>query len=438
MKNIDYTQDINTHDMSNHAKNILKQNSRGTYTIPTDGLYPYQWNWDSAFVAWGLSTFDVNRGWDELHCLFSGQWKNGMVPHILFHQQDDRYFPGPDMWKTDIHTQYSGIQSSGISQPPLVASFALHMYYNDPHTGIYHLQKLYAKIKKWHTWFYQHRCDNGVVVSTHPWESGRDNAPDWDMAVSQVKTHMVGDYTRCDTTYVNADMRPTKIDYDRFLGIIYTARAFDWNQADIRKSGQFWVGDPTLSFILLRANKDLFKIAKILGEYTTDIAHWIDTITTGIEQLWCDKNKTYCAIDMRTNTHSGVVSNASFLCWYAGVDNPHMIQHLDRILSITKYGIPSCDPTHAGFDSMRYWRGPVWAIMNTLIGIGLADMGYDVYAETLRTHTRDLIWQHGFAEYYDCNTGTPAGGQAFSWTAAVWLVWVNKVQGENNDTVTKN
>jgi hypothetical protein len=27
----------------------------------------------------------------------------------------------------------------------------------------------------------------------------------------------------------------------------------------------------------------------------------------------------------------------------------------------------------------------------------------------------------GFAEYFDCNDGSPAGGGAFSWTAATWL-----------------
>ena len=30
--------------------------------------------------------------------LFSGQWDNGMVPHILFHKVDPSYFPGPDVW----------------------------------------------------------------------------------------------------------------------------------------------------------------------------------------------------------------------------------------------------------------------------------------------------------------------------------------------------
>ncbi len=34
------------------AQEVLEGNDKGGYTIPTAGLYPYQWNWDSAFAAW--------------------------------------------------------------------------------------------------------------------------------------------------------------------------------------------------------------------------------------------------------------------------------------------------------------------------------------------------------------------------------------------------
>ena len=80
------------------ARSILLGNDRGGYTVPTDGLYPYQWNWDSAFAAAGFATFDIPRAWAEVETLFGGQWPSGMVPHILFHRPDPGYFPGPDVW----------------------------------------------------------------------------------------------------------------------------------------------------------------------------------------------------------------------------------------------------------------------------------------------------------------------------------------------------
>ena len=38
-----------TLSMSEQAEAILRARDRGGYTAPTAGLYPYQWNWDSAF-----------------------------------------------------------------------------------------------------------------------------------------------------------------------------------------------------------------------------------------------------------------------------------------------------------------------------------------------------------------------------------------------------
>jgi len=75
-------------EMDAQAQNILRTNDKGNYTVPTAGLYPYQWNWDSAFAALGFAQFDIDRAWTELETLLSGQWDNGMVPHILFHSED--------------------------------------------------------------------------------------------------------------------------------------------------------------------------------------------------------------------------------------------------------------------------------------------------------------------------------------------------------------
>ena len=104
-------------NISLDARKILLINDKGNYTIPTDGLYPFQWNWDSAFAAYGFAQFDIPRAWKELETLFSAQWNNGMVPHIIYHQVDDSYFPGPNIWKG-----IGPIPSSGITQPPVVAS----------------------------------------------------------------------------------------------------------------------------------------------------------------------------------------------------------------------------------------------------------------------------------------------------------------------------
>jgi hypothetical protein len=51
-------------------------------------LYPHQWSWDSCFIAIGNSYFDTDRSMKELEYLFDAQWKNGMIPHVVFNEKE--------------------------------------------------------------------------------------------------------------------------------------------------------------------------------------------------------------------------------------------------------------------------------------------------------------------------------------------------------------
>ena len=66
------------------AKAVLDFNWTGEYTMPGPRLYPHQWSWDSAFVAIGYSHFDQDRATRELRHLFEAQWKNGLLPQLVF------------------------------------------------------------------------------------------------------------------------------------------------------------------------------------------------------------------------------------------------------------------------------------------------------------------------------------------------------------------
>jgi glycogen debranching enzyme len=412
--------------LDEQARAILRANDRGSYTVPTAGLYPYQWNWDSAFAAWGFATFDVNRAWDEVETLFSGQWPNGMVPHILFHQPDPGYFPGPDVWGAE---SVGPIPSSGISQPAVAATFIRAIWGRGG--GEDRLRALLPKIKAWHKWFMDWRSDEGAIFVTHPWEAGRDNCADWDSAMAMIEPTGVGAYTRRDTSHVNPEMRPTKEDYDRYIWLVQRGRRMGWDEAKLAEDRPFRVADPTLTFILLRANRDLAVMAEALGEDRTEIDGWSAELEKGANRLRNADTGVFDAINLATGDHTGHVTSASFLCWYAGMDDPQVLNHLENIFETTRYPVPSLDVGSPDYDGMRYWRGPTWAIINTLIGLGLGDMGHRDHAEKLRLLTRALIAEHGFAEYFHPQTGAPAGGGTFTWTAAVWLAWASPSVGEN-------
>ncbi|WP_083957847.1 MGH1-like glycoside hydrolase domain-containing protein [Tateyamaria omphalii] len=401
------------------ARAILKRNDRGGYTIPTSGLYPYQWNWDSAFAAVGFAAFDIDRAWAEIETLFSGQWNNGMVPHILFHVPDDGYFPNHDVW------QGTGpIPSSGISQPPVAATMARMVLDKDPEAGRARMAALYPRMVAWHRWFMDWRLDQGAVCVTHPWEAGRDNAPDWDAAMAAITPDGVGDYTRRDTSHVDSSMRPTKYDYDRYIWLVQRGARLGWDEAAMLQDTPFRVADPTMTFILLRATRDLIALGQMLSKDVGDLENWATELEAGAQTLWNTQLGCYDSRDVVGGSWSVSISNASFLCWYAGLDAPDMRTRLAEVLALTKFGVPSLSPDDARFDGKRYWRGPVWGMMNMMIGMGLTEMGLP-QGDALKRSTADLIATHGFAEYFDPRDGSPAGGGTFTWTAAVWLAWAS-------------
>ncbi len=419
--------EINAAPLDTEARRILRLNDKGGYTVPTAGLYPYQWNWDSAFAGLGFAAFDIDRAWTEVETLFSGQWDNGMVPHILFHRSDPGYFPGPDVWGTEtaVGRGASTVPSSGISQPPVAASLVWRIYQADPVAGQARLAALFPKLLAYHRWIIAARAETGPVVITHPWEAGRDNAPDWDEAMAGIDPVGIAPYTRRDTGHVDPKMRPTQADYDRYIWLVEFGRDRGWDDAKIAAESPFRVADPTLTFTALRATRDLARAATLLGEPTAEIDGWIEHLDAGARSLWNPETGAYDSRNLRTGNFSGVISNASFLCWWGGLDDMRPRATLDRILADTKHAIPSYDPKGPKFDSLRYWRGPVWAVMNFMAGTGMAEQGLHAEAERVRADTARLIVENGFAEYFDPLDGTPAGGATFTWTATVWLAWAS-------------
>lgn len=194
----------------------------------------------------------------------------------------------------------------------------------------------------------------------------------------------------------------------------------------------FRVGDPTMTFTLLRANRDLLWMCEALGHDCSELLGWIKILEHGCDVLRNPYTGLFNGINANTGRHTGALSNASFLCWYAGIEDNQMTKALEHSLTSCPYPVPSYAVGSEDFDPKCYWRGPTWAIMNALIGRGLEDMGHQEHARHIREATGNLIARHGFAEYFDPLTGEQAGGGIFTWTAAVWLAWASPSAGEHH------
>ena len=420
-------------DLDEQARTILKKNDRGGFTIPTARLYPFQWNWDSAFIALGIATMDDDRAWQELEMLVEGQAHDGMIPSIIFRKDDADYFPGPKIWQTNN----GPISGTGISQPPVLASVVAHLAKKQGKSGMDRARALFPQILKWHQWWHECRTPDGVdvICTVHPWETGRDNCPDWKIGLGNMQIDPeLESYQRKDIEHANPAERPSQEEYDKYITIVKFGRDHGWDQKLLTNEGPFLMADPGLFFILLRADRDLLWLAEAFGfeEEAKMLKTWIAKAEKATDCFWNEEYGAFCAWDVRTGEFSQGFSNASALCFYAAVGTKEQraktIGHINRISAQTQFGQSSWDPEAPLFESQRYWCGPLWCQMNYMIARGLSEQGEAALAEKMRYDLKNVIELSGFYECFDPLSGAGCIGRDFSWTAALWLAWASPSQ----------
>ena len=205
------------------AAYLLRGNDLGVMTTAAPLLYPHMWSWDAAFVAIGLAPLSVERAVVELDTLLSAQWRNGMIPHIVFANGVDGYFPGPARWATAelADNAPSGRLTSGITQPPVHAIAVRRILDHANARGRStravaetFLDRRWGDLVRWHRWLAECRDleGSGRITLYHGWESGMDNSPRWDSAYANVIPGQVPAYQRADNTIVtDASQRPSDL-----------------------------------------------------------------------------------------------------------------------------------------------------------------------------------------------------------------------------------
>ncbi|MCB8820186.1 MGH1-like glycoside hydrolase domain-containing protein [Microvirga rosea] len=421
--------DMQQNGMMDAARTILAQNDRGGYTVPTARLYPFQWNWDSAFVAMGFATYDIDRAYRELERLAEGQWDDGMIPHIVFHAPSDTYFPGPEVWGTRHR-----IPTSGITQPPVFGMALRHVHEAAVATGrtdaADRTLKLFRSALLSHRWWMSARDpeSRGLVSILHPWESGSDNSPAWDEALARVPTSTETVIRRKDTGHVDASMRPRDEDYQRFIHLVDVYRGCGWDPMRQWEAAPFKIADVQMTGILARATADLLVLARSIGkaEDQRELEQMHQLLTDGLARQWRADLSRFVSMDLISGQDITAPTQACFipLVAIALSDNQRdaVRAELRRWLDGMAVGVPSTAPFSPAFEPKRYWRGPVWAVVNWLIADGLRLNRCEDLARDIENGTVKAIEKAGFCEYFDPTTGEGLGGGTFSWTAAAYMV----------------
>ncbi|WP_117880465.1 amylo-alpha-1,6-glucosidase [Aureibaculum luteum] len=423
------------------AKQILTENYQpGGFTLPCKNLYPFQWLWDSGFIAIGFAHFDMPKAKQEISTLLDAQWENGFIPHIIFHTDTDTYFPGADFHRSDLHPLSSKkYKSTGMTQPP-VTGFVLEEMYNispDKEDLLTFIESEIDKVYANHRYFYQHRDINneGLVYIYHNWESGTDNSPIWDDIWATVDSPRY-DFQRRDTSHVDASQRPSKREYDHYLHIIEIAKQHNYSDEKIAELSPFLVQDPLFNAMLIKSNESLIKLYKRIGnneDKVRQLEQWQQlSISSFNSKLYDEELGCYIHYDLRNNKPLRYISSSSFAPLFANIPDKERAAEMVNTM-MTKFGNPdqylcaSFDPTSERYNPKQYWRGPVWINLNWMLYKGLTQYGYKNIAERVKQDTIALIEINGFYEYFDARKEAHGevragyGGNDFSWSAALLI-----------------
>lgn len=435
------------------------------------GLYPHMWFWDIFQIA--AQSPDIKQSLVDVYTFMESQRPDGFLSHIYYHEAGLRrkktYFPGPKIYFENGQLPKDKKITSKIIQPPNAAWGIWELAAKlEPKAQREFISDMFPALMAYHKYLYSKRTINGLVINIHPWEGGDDNSRKWDSVYSNfwgndeviaaIETQKINgrtnedamfwsvkewlkerigvEYERLDTQLVPPSQRPVNDDYDKYLFLLKLYQKWGWDETRIMKDSPFRVADPMMNAMLLRSNKELLKMALLLGDDTQveKINQWTLSTLRGMESLWDEENGYYFARDLGTEELIRIPTNSSYMVLFSESIPEERAQRIIAHLEETraKYPhyklVPSTDPAHPSFDPERYWQGPVWPSMNYYVARGLDFYNRADLANMLRRDSIELILgsvdavsgEPTFHEYYTPE-GRPLGSPGQSWTASSFI-----------------
>lgn len=423
----------------------LHKNWREKCTIPTAGLYPFQWLWDSAFIAVGWAHVDPARARREFQTIMDCQWQNGFLAHVVYHDDDagKSYFPGSDFQGASAHPYApKHVVTSGISQPPNLGYCLEQVYLLDTareqNAAFY--QAAITAIFRFHEYLYRDRDPQKehLVYIRHNWESGTDNSIQWDEIWNTFEPRHY-DIQRRDTEHVNPSQRPTKKDYNYYLSLIEISKELNFDEKQMQEKLPFLVQDPLYNALLVLSSESLARLASLhqMDKIAKKCSSWVKKTRKSMnDKLFNPLTGLYDYYDLRNEKRITGAGAPSMIALAAGIPNKRQAALMKKtILSIDYSGenrshflCATYALTAATFDHQRYWRGPVWIPTNWLLLKGFERYGFKSLARQIKKDSIELVRHYGMFEYFDPARAAlqdPAshgyGGGDFSWTAALIL-----------------
>lgn len=438
--------DVSTDELRAAAIEVLRRNDLGTMTTAAPDLYPHMWSWDAAFVSIGLARVSVPRAITELRTLLAAQWSTGMIPHIVFSDDEERYFPGFDRWGTATAKALpEGVKSSGICQPPVHVIALQHILDrgrenggSDQAAAEEFLRESFDGWLAWHRWLANVRDPEGVglVEIHHGWESGFDNSPRWDGPYAAIQPGELEPFTRRDVLHVaDVSERPDDAEYAKYLWLVQQMASVGFDDQAVQEIVDFRVRDVFFSGIMAASTEVLANVAAELGRpETAELRGLAARFRDGVASTVDPETGLARDYDVLAGKWISTETVSGFAPLVAGgdaellSDQRQLLQGKDWMgFPGMKFALPpSTSPASAAFRPRTYWRGPVWPFLNLLLGWACVRDGQPDLYGTLRGESLQQLSDLTFAEYYEPFTAEPLGSLAQAWTAAAALEWLGR------------
>lgn len=438
------TGNVTTAELRSAAVEVLRLNDLGLMTTAAPNLYPHMWSWDAAFVAIGLARVSVPRAITELRTLLGAQWSTGMIPHIVFSDDEERYFPGFDRWGTaSARARPEGVKSSGICQPPVHVIALQHILDrgrenggSDQEAAEEFLRESFDGWLAWHRWLAEVRDPDGVglVEIHHGWESGFDNSPRWDGPYAAIQPGELEPFTRRDTLHVaDVSERPDDAEYAKYLWLVQQMASVGFDDQAVQEIVDFRVRDVFFSGIMAASTEVLADLAGGLGRpEEAELRQLAERFRSGVASTVDPETGLARDYDVLAGKWISTETVSGFAPLVAGGDDALLSRQRELLQGKDWMGFPgmrfalppSTSPASAAFRTRTYWRGPVWPFLNLLLGWASARDGQADLYKTLRTQSLQQLADLTFAEYYEPFTAEPLGSLSQAWTAAAALEWL--------------
>jgi glycogen debranching enzyme len=192
--------------------------------------------------------------------------------------------------------------------------------------------------------------------------------------------------------------------------------------------------DPGFSSILLRACHDAIWLATELGEtQLADMSHQHVTQLTESLNARSDAQGLVWALDLITDQEHRHIGAGAALNLLREDLPKTAVDFLARAVTegtlSSRCGIRSLARAEESYDALNYWRGPVWANISWLCGLGLKEHGRYVAAGAMLDSVERFATVGNWPECINPDKQQGLGAEAFSWSAALTM-WIRRPKRE--------